>query len=60
MVCEPQWSKAVDEFQKKQFPSIVAMVLMGKALCGFHPCEFRKRGSLVVWVICDFSFLLEE
>ncbi|KAL4615809.1 hypothetical protein ACB092_07G154000 [Castanea dentata] len=50
MVCEPQCSKvAIDEFQKKQFPSIAAMALMGKAMCSFHPCEFKKRGSFVVW-----------
>lgn len=45
-----QSSKAtVDEFQKKQFPSIAAMALMGKALTGFSPCEFRRSGSLMVW-----------
>lgn len=50
VVCEPQSSKAaLDELQKKQFPSIAAMALMGKAMTSFHPCEFRKRGSLVVW-----------
>ncbi|GKV42814.1 hypothetical protein SLEP1_g50181 [Rubroshorea leprosula] len=48
--CEPQGSKAaVDEFQKKQFPSIAAMALMGKAISSFHPCEFRRRGALIVW-----------
>lgn len=56
MVCEPQCSKAVDEFQKKQFPRIAAIVLMGKAMCGSHPREFRKRGSFVHWVIRDFPF----
>ncbi|KAM2988865.1 hypothetical protein FF2_002903 [Malus domestica] len=39
----------VDEFQKKQFPSIAAMALMGKAMSGFHPCEFANKGSFVVW-----------
>lgn len=49
VVCEPECSKATDEFQKKQFPSIAAMALMGKAVCGFHPCELKKGGSFVVW-----------
>ncbi|CAN0909167.1 F-box protein At2g16365 [Linum grandiflorum] len=34
---------------EKQFPSIGAMALMGKAMTGFQPCEFRKRGCLIVW-----------
>lgn len=50
VACEPQRSKAsLNEFQNKQFPSIAAMALMGKAMTGFRPCEFRKRGSLVIW-----------
>ena len=50
VVCEPQSSKAaLDVFQEKQFPSIAAMALMGKAMTGFRPCEFKKKGSLVVW-----------
>ncbi|KAK6916586.1 hypothetical protein RJ641_019447 [Dillenia turbinata] len=50
VACEPQSSKVVaDEFQKKKFPSIAAMALMGKAMCGFHPFELRKKGSFVVW-----------
>ncbi|KAG6651748.1 uncharacterized protein LOC122312464 [Carya illinoinensis] len=50
VVCEPQCSKAtLDGFQKKQFPSIAAMALMGKAMCGFPPCEYTKRGPFVVW-----------
>lgn len=49
-LCESLSSKAtVDEIQKKQFPSIAAMALMGKALTGFSPCEFRRSGSLMVW-----------
>ncbi|XP_022747117.1 uncharacterized protein LOC111296899 [Durio zibethinus] len=48
--CEPQSSKATsDELQRKQFPSIAAMALMGRAISGFHPCEFRRNGSLIVW-----------
>ncbi|GMY05757.1 isoform 2 of f-box protein [Fagus crenata] len=50
MVCEPQCSKAkIGAFQKKKFPSIAAMALMGKAMCGFQTCEIKKRGSFVVW-----------
>lgn len=49
VVCEPKVSKATLDFQKKQFPSIAAMALMGKAMTSFRPCEFRKRGSFVVW-----------
>lgn len=50
VLCEPQSSKiAFNDLQKKQFPSIAAMALMGKVMNGFHPCEFRKRGSFVVW-----------
>ncbi|GKV21134.1 hypothetical protein SLEP1_g31142 [Rubroshorea leprosula] len=49
-LCEPKSSKeALDEYQKKQFPSIAAMALMGKTMSGFHPCEFKRRGSLIVW-----------
>ncbi|KAJ4965227.1 hypothetical protein NE237_017076 [Protea cynaroides] len=50
LVCEPRSSKAaLSEFERKQFPSIGAMALMGKAMNGFRTCEFRKRGSFVVW-----------
>eukprot|EP00257_Ricinus_communis_P013444 XP_015570875.1 F-box protein At2g16365 isoform X2 [Ricinus communis] len=50
VVCEPQNSTAnQDNFQKKQFPSLAAMALMGKAMNGFHPCKFRKMGSFIVW-----------
>lgn len=50
VIYEPQSSKAAfEDFQKEQFPSIAAMALMGKAMNGFGPCEFRKRGSFVVW-----------
>ncbi|XP_058092032.1 uncharacterized protein LOC131237943 isoform X2 [Magnolia sinica] len=50
VVCKPDSSKAVlKEFRGKQFPSIAAMALMRKAVNNFHPCEFRKKGSFVVW-----------
>ncbi|CAL1353541.1 unnamed protein product [Linum trigynum] len=40
---------AADDLPRKQFASIAAMALMGKAMTGFRPCEFRKRGSLILW-----------
>lgn len=50
VLCEPQSSKLeLDDFRKKQLPSLGAMALMGKAMNGFHPCEFHRKGSLVVW-----------
>nr|XP_011457736.1 PREDICTED: uncharacterized protein LOC101295868 isoform X2 [Fragaria vesca subsp. vesca] len=50
VVSQPQSPKArFDQFQKKKFPSIAAMALMGKAMNGFNPCEFAKKGSFVVW-----------
>lgn len=50
VICEPQNSKLeLDDFQKKQLPSLGAMALMGKAMNGFQPCEFHRKGSLVVW-----------
>lgn len=50
VACEPENSKSLlEKLQRKQFPSIAAMALMGKAVSSFRPCEFRKKGSLVVW-----------
>ncbi|KAK2665345.1 hypothetical protein Ddye_003919 [Dipteronia dyeriana] len=50
VVCEPQKLNAtLDEFQKKQFPSIAAMAMMGKALNYIRPCGFSKKGPYVVW-----------
>lgn len=50
VVCEPQSSKlALEDLQKKQFPSIAAMALMGKAMSGFQPCQLQKKGSSVFW-----------
>ncbi|KAE8686438.1 hypothetical protein F3Y22_tig00111061pilonHSYRG00002 [Hibiscus syriacus] len=50
VLCEPQTSTATfDELEKKQFPSIAAMALMGKVMNGFHHCEFRIKGSSIVW-----------
>ena len=50
VVFEPQSSKlASEDRQDKQCPSIAAMALMGKAMNGFQTCEFRRRGSFIVW-----------
>ena len=38
-----------DKFQKKQFPSLAAMALMGKTMGVFQSCQFAKKGSSVVW-----------
>ncbi|KAG2298169.1 hypothetical protein Bca4012_009374 [Brassica carinata] len=35
--------------EKKQYPSIAAMALMGKALSGLNPYGLRKTDSLMVW-----------
>lgn len=47
VVCEPKLD--LEDLEKKQFPSIAAMALMGKAMSGFQPCEVHKRGSFTVW-----------
>ncbi|XAR59560.1 hypothetical protein NMG60_11015438 [Bertholletia excelsa] len=50
VVCDPDSTKVeLAELQNKQFPSLAAMALMGKAMTGFQPCEFQNRGSFVVW-----------
>ncbi|XP_073022203.1 uncharacterized protein [Primulina eburnea] len=49
-VCALQSSKlALQDHHKKQFPSIGAMALMGKAMRGFQPCDLQNRGSFTVW-----------
>ncbi|XP_073286993.1 uncharacterized protein [Primulina huaijiensis] len=49
-VCALQSSKlTLEDHHKKQFPSIGAMALMGKAMRGFQPCDLQKRGSFTVW-----------
>ncbi|KAI4295514.1 hypothetical protein L6164_035554 [Bauhinia variegata] len=49
-ILEPKSPNAVlEKFQKKEFPSIAAMALVGKAMGSLHPCEFSKRGPVVVW-----------
>ncbi|RDX79119.1 F-box protein, partial [Mucuna pruriens] len=47
---EPKSSNTVpEEFQKKQFPSIAAMALMGKAMNSLNPSELMKKGPVIVW-----------
>jgi hypothetical protein len=38
-----------EELQERQFPSIHAMAMMGKAMNKIRPGEFEKRGPSVVW-----------
>ncbi|KAA8545991.1 hypothetical protein F0562_020558 [Nyssa sinensis] len=58
VVCEPQSSKVVsDEFEKKQFPSIAAMALMGKAMRGFHPF-WKPECRIEVLCMCKSGVLL--
>jgi hypothetical protein len=38
-----------EEFKNKQFPSIAAMALMGKAMNCFNPSELTKKGPVIVW-----------
>ncbi|KAL2328964.1 hypothetical protein Fmac_022391 [Flemingia macrophylla] len=52
---EPKSSNAVlEEFQKKQFPSIAAMALMGKAMNSLNPSELTKKGPVIVWNMKGF------
>lgn len=47
---EPKSSNIMlEEFQKKQFPSIGAMALMGKAMNSLNPSELMKKGPVIVW-----------
>ncbi|MQL92499.1 hypothetical protein Taro_025122 [Colocasia esculenta] len=47
---EPENAKQLPEnLEGKLFPSLAAMALMGKAFNNFRPCEFRRRGSSLVW-----------
>ncbi|TKY67572.1 F-box protein [Spatholobus suberectus] len=52
---EPKSSNAVlEEFQKKQFPSIAAMALMGKAMNSLNPSKLMKKGPVIVWNMKGF------
>lgn len=47
---EPKSSNSVKEqFKNKQFPSIAAMALMGKAMNCLNPSELTKKGPVMVW-----------
>ncbi|ESW03812.1 hypothetical protein PHAVU_011G044100 [Phaseolus vulgaris] len=47
---EQKSSNAVlQESQNKQFPSIAAMALMGKAMNSLNSSELMKKGSVIVW-----------
>ncbi|XP_074275416.1 uncharacterized protein LOC141599332 [Silene latifolia] len=55
VICEPHsLTFGQDEAAKKQFPSIGALALMGKAMNGYQTCEFSKKGSVVVWNTREF------
>ncbi|KAL8129533.1 hypothetical protein V2J09_018688 [Rumex salicifolius] len=55
VVCGPDRSKTgLDELDKKRFPSIAAVAMMGKSVDGFHACKYTKRGPLVVWNSKDY------
>ncbi|KAL8264549.1 hypothetical protein R6Q59_022679 [Mikania micrantha] len=43
------------EFQKKRFPSIAAMALMGKAMTGFRQFKLNKKESCAVWNTKSFD-----
>ncbi|XP_019448493.1 PREDICTED: F-box protein At2g16365-like isoform X2 [Lupinus angustifolius] len=51
---EPKFSNTPEEFQKKQFPSIAAMAMMGKAMNCLNPSELMKKGPVVVWNMKGF------
>ncbi|KAL5129970.1 F-box protein [Glycine soja] len=52
---EPKSSNTVlEEFQKKQFPSIAAMAMMGKAMNSLNPSELTKKGPVIVWNMKGF------
>jgi len=47
---EQKSSNAVlEESEKKQFPSIAAMALMGKGMNSLNPSELMKKGPVIVW-----------
>ncbi|OIV99494.1 hypothetical protein TanjilG_17304 [Lupinus angustifolius] len=51
---KPKSSNTPEEFQKKQFPSIAAMAMMGKAMNCLNPSELMKKGPVVVWNVKGF------
>lgn len=49
-LCEPKSSNTMlEEFQKKQFPSLAAMALMGKAMNSLNPSGLMKKGPVMIW-----------
>ncbi|CAL9085197.1 unnamed protein product [Musa textilis] len=47
---KPRSAKVVPEnFERKEFPSIRALALMGRAMNGSRKGEFQRKGSSVVW-----------
>ncbi|CAL0304240.1 unnamed protein product [Lupinus luteus] len=51
---EPKSSNTPEEFQKKVYPSIAAMAMMGKAMNCLNPSELMKKGPVVVWNMKGF------
>ncbi|KAE9620376.1 hypothetical protein Lal_00019458 [Lupinus albus] len=51
---KPKSSNTPEKFQKKQFPSIAAMAMMGKAMNCLNPSELMKKGPVVVWNMKGF------
>ncbi|CAL9198218.1 unnamed protein product [Musa hybrid cultivar] len=52
---EPENRKVLpDNIEGKQFPSIRAIALMGRAMNKFQTGQFQRKGSSVVWNIEDF------
>lgn len=50
VICEPEKSiSKMDELHKKQYPSIAAMAMIGKALNSVQTCHFRRTGPYIVW-----------
>ncbi|WOL20628.1 hypothetical protein Cni_G29433 [Canna indica] len=49
-ICHPENLKVIPEdVDGKQFPSIRAMALMGRAIKNYQTCGFHQKGSSTVW-----------
>ncbi|XP_074589953.1 uncharacterized protein LOC141845850 isoform X2 [Curcuma longa] len=54
-LCEPEIPQSsLDNFEDKQFPSIRAMALMGRAMNSLQPPKFQRKGSIMLWNDEDF------
>ncbi|KAG6528905.1 hypothetical protein ZIOFF_011097 [Zingiber officinale] len=54
-LCEPEIPQSsLDNFEGKQFPSIRAMALMGRAMNSSQTPKFKRKGSTVLWNDDDF------